>query len=145
MSAKELSGIIQISLIGSLTTDKIKPKDADLLCIIEDNLDLQDLARISRRLQGKACSISSGADIFLANIQCEYIGRVCIWKTCKSGIRMRCDALNCGKREFLHDDLPALNLPKKLVENPPLIIYPSIVRNIKVPLDVEEILLNGII
>jgi len=105
---------------------------------------LTRLAKISRRLQGKTGGIGGGADIFLANNQNEYIGRICIWKECRRGIRRACDALNCGKREYLHDDLQVVKLSKELIENPPLVIYPELIRNVKIPSDVEEILLNEI-
>jgi hypothetical protein len=44
-------------LIGSLCTPKPFLKDADLLVTIDDGLDLAQLAKSSRRLQGKAQSI----------------------------------------------------------------------------------------
>lgn len=144
LSAKEVRGLNQISIIGSLLTNKIKPKDVDILCCIEDTLELKYLAKISRRLQGKAGSIGGGADIFLTNNNNEYIGRICIWKECRFGIRQSCDAQNCGKREYLHDDIQVIKLAKELIENPPLIIHPKVIRNIEIPEDVEEILLSEI-
>jgi len=145
LSAGQINGLNQISMIGSLLTDKIKPKDADILCCIEDNLELKYLAKLGRRLQGKTGSIGGGADIFLSNNDNDYIGRICIWKDCRPGVRQSCDAQNCGKREYLHDDLQVIKLSKELIVDPPLVLYPKIIRNIKVPDDVEEILLNGIL
>ena len=144
LSAREINGVNKISMIGSLLTDKVKPKDADILCCIEDNLELKYLAKLGRRLQGKAGSIGSGADIFLSNNDNEYLGRICIWKDCRPGVRQSCDAQNCGKREYLHDDLQVIKLTRELVANPPLVLYPEIIRNIKLPEDLEEILLNRI-
>lgn len=143
--AKTIDGVNQISLIGSLLTNKIKPKDIDILCCIEDSLDLKDFAKISRRLQGKAGSIGGGADIFLSNNNNEYIGRICIWKQCRPGIRQSCDALNCGKREYLHDDLQVITIPKEVIEKPPLVIYPEVIINTVIPEDIEEILLSTFI
>ena len=137
-SAIKIKGIYRIALTGSLTTDKKKPKDADMLVTISDDMDLIHLAKIGRRLQGKACSISSGADIFLTNRELQYIGRICEWNDCRPGIRIRCDALNCGKRKYLHDDLNTVNLSKEITTNPPLILFPEVKRNSKIPIDVEE-------
>ncbi len=142
-SAVKINGIYRIALIGSLLTDKVRPKDADILITISDDLDLIYLAKISRRLQGKAGSMASGADIFLTNTEMQYIGRICIWKDCRPGIRVRCDALNCGKREYLHDDLQSVNLSNEITINPPLILFPEIKRNSKIPLDVEEELIGN--
>lgn len=75
--AKTIDGVNQISLIGSLLTNKKKPKDIDILCCIEDSLDLKDFAKISRRLQGKAGSIGVGLIFFyltiIMNILEEYV------------------------------------------------------------------------
>lgn len=144
-STYKINGVLRIALIGSLMTNKKNPKDADLLITITDNLDLTQLAKRGRRLQGKASSISSGADIFLLNEKMDYIGRICHWKECRPGVRMSCDALNCGKREYLHDDLQVINLSKNLVVNPPLIIFPDLVKNADIPVDVEEEIIKKII
>ena len=47
----------------------------------------------------------NGGDIFLAGPKGNYLGRTCHWKNCGPGIRMSCDALHCGQRHYLHDDL----------------------------------------
>ena len=144
ISCLKINEIKRIALVGSILTQKEKPKDVDLLLTIPDDLDLTRLAMISRRLQGKAGGISGGADIFLTNEEMEYIGRICEWKDCRPGIRVRCDALNCGKREYLHDDLSTVKLKKELIENPPLVLFPSLILNVSVPIDVEEGLLKKI-
>jgi hypothetical protein len=127
-------GIRQIALIGSLTTPKETPKDADLLVTIEDGLDLTHLARHGRRLQGQAQSIGHGADIFLLSQAGEYLGRICHWKECRPGIRLSCDALHCGAREFLHDDLEDVRLTGSVTEAPPLDLWPHLqVRGVIAP------------
>jgi len=60
-----LAGLHRIALMGSLTTDKLTPKDADVLVTIDPGLDLTDLARAARRLKGAAQARNLGADIFL--------------------------------------------------------------------------------
>ena len=55
---------------------------------------------------------------------------------------MSCDANNCGKRKYLHDDLNTITLKRELIDNPPLIIFPKIIRNVFIPTDIEEGLLK---
>ncbi|MDG6912381.1 MAG: hypothetical protein JRN35_04800 [Nitrososphaerota archaeon] len=120
-----IPGVTRVALLGSITTGKPTPKDVDLLVTVEDTADLTPLAVIGRRLKGKAASLGSGADIFLANPRGDYIGRICDWKDCRPGVRVRCDALNCGRRHFLHDDLKAVILPSELVRSPPVVLWPE--------------------
>ena len=92
------SGVQRIALIGSLTTNKENPKDADVLVTVDDDADLTPLATACRRLKGHAQSRNKGTDIFLANPSGNYIGRICHWRECRPGIRASCDARHCGRR-----------------------------------------------
>jgi hypothetical protein len=141
VECKNINGVHQIAIIGSLISDKENPHDVDLLVSISDKLDLTHLAKIGRRLIGKSGGLSSGADVFLANVQNEYLGRICLWRDCRPGVRLSCDAQNCGKRKYLHDDLGTIKLNKDIIENPALIIFPELIRNKQIPDDIE----NGII
>lgn len=141
LKCMHIVGVQRIAIIGSLISDKLKPHDVDLLVNISEDLDLTHLAKISRRLMGKSGGLSSGADVFLANVRNEYLGRICLWKDCRPGVRLSCDAQNCGKRKYLHDDLGTINLNKDIIENPSLIVFPNLIRNVSIPEDVE----NGII
>ncbi len=123
--AVRVAGVTRVALVGSITTTKPDPKDVDLLVTVEDTADLAPLAVIGRRLKGKTGSLGSGADIFLANPRGKYIGRVCEWKDCRPGVRIRCDALHCGRRHYLHDDLRAICLSSELVRSPPVILWPE--------------------
>jgi hypothetical protein len=140
--ARFCPGVSRIALIGSLTTSKPQPKDADVLVSVADDADLTTLAKAGRRLMGRAQSKNSGADIFLANPEGKYIGRICHWRECRPFLRLACDARHCGRREFLHDDLDAVTLEAKLVKEPPVELWPNVVRRIKVPEDVESQLLR---
>jgi predicted nucleotidyltransferase len=140
--AQACPGVCRIALLGSLVTEKDNPKDADLLVTVADDADLASLATAGRRLKGAAQSRNCGADIFLANRSGEYIGRTCHWKECRPGIRLSCDALNCGRRPYLHDDLEAVRLEADLVREPPIELWPEAVRRTAVPPDVETILLG---
>lgn len=137
-----MPGIERIALVGSLTTDKPDPKDADLLVTVANDLDLTALATESRRLKGRAQTKNGGADIFLANPAGKYIGRICHWRECRPGIRMSCDARHCGKRTYLHDDLDSVNLSSQLVTNPPIQIWPCVEYGGKVPADLMPFLSN---
>jgi hypothetical protein len=100
-AAQRLPGVSRIALIGSLTTNKADPKDADLLLTVTEDTELASLARLSRRLQGHAQNMNRGAEVFLADSNNNYLGRICHWKICAPGVRMRCDALHCSRREYL--------------------------------------------
>ena len=63
-AAQRLPGITRIALIGSLTTNKADPKDADLLVSVTD---LTSLARLTRKLQGHAQNSNRGGEAFLAD------------------------------------------------------------------------------
>ena len=86
-----LPGVLRIALIGSLTTDRPDPKDADLLVTVSDDVDLSSLARFARRLQGRAQQMNRGADVFLVDANGRYLGRTCHWKDCRPGVRQSCD------------------------------------------------------
>lgn len=138
LSACHLSGVTHIALVGSLTTAKPEPKDTDLIVTVLDEADLAPLAKLGRKLQGSAGSLGRGADIFLADIAGNYLGRICHWKDCRPFIRLSCDALHCGQRPYLHDDFGDIKLPKSLITNPPLQLYPQIVATVTLPSDIEQ-------
>lgn len=133
--ASHLEGVIQIALIGSLTTNKAKPKDADVLVTIKESVDMEKLAELGRKFKGRTQNINCGADIFLINAIGKYLGRTCSWRECRPGIRMACQAMNCGRVAYLYDDLQIIKLSKELTANPPLIIYPEIIIKNKLPKD----------
>jgi hypothetical protein len=137
-----LPGVSRIALMGSLVTQKVSPKDADVLVTVAPDSNLDRLAKAGRTLKGYAQTRNSGADIFLADPEGQYIGRVCHWRECRPGIRLACQARRCGQREFLNDDLQIVNLPSTLVSAPPIEIWPMVVRRGAIPADVERILLQ---
>jgi len=51
-SARDYPGVLRIALLGSLTTTKLIPKDVDVLVTIDGAVELVELARTGRRLQG---------------------------------------------------------------------------------------------
>ena len=138
VDASKLNGVLRIALIGSLTTDKADPKDADLLVTVDDDANLASLAKLSRRIQGRAQSIGRGGEVFLSDADHAYIGRVCPWRECGAGIRMSCDALNCGRRPYLHDDLATIQLDEVLVRELPVELWPEVKTKRAVPSDLEE-------
>lgn len=139
-AARSIPGVLRIALIGSLTTVKPIPKDADVLVTIDDTMhDLAHLARAGRRLKGFAQTINLGADIFLADKDGHYIGRVCHYRECHP--RAACLAQHCGRREHLNDDLHIVNLSSELIAAPPAELWPSVIRRHPMPQDVETLLL----
>ena len=140
--AQSCRGLLRMALIGSLTTAKPLPKDADVLVTIEDGLDLEPLARAARRLKGTAQQLNLGADIFLANPKGQYVGRICGYRECQP--RALCRAQRCGQDAHLNDDLHVVTLTHALIPSPPVELWPEIRRRVPVPSDVEELLLAGL-
>jgi len=134
-----LSGIRRVSLLGSITTNKQNPKDIDFLVEVEDDADLAPLARLGRQLKGRAQQMNRGADIFLTDPQGRYLGRTCQWRECRPGKCSSCDALNCGKRAFLHDDLATVTLSDATVRSA-LELWPNRECRSGLPHDLERIL-----
>ncbi|QCI67363.1 DUF6932 family protein [Phreatobacter stygius] len=138
-AAQSSPGVQRIALLGSLTTDKPVPKDADVLVTIEAAMDLSGLARLGRRLKGTAQTINLGADIFLADRADRYLGRICHYRECHT--RVACRASHCGQRQHLNDDLQIITLSPALISAPPVDLWPRIVRRGAVPADTEALLL----
>jgi len=137
---KAMPGVRKIALVGSLTKDKADPQDADILVSIDDTADLTGLANAARKLKGAAQTRNKGADIFLANPEGSYIGRICHWRECGPGVRTSCDARRCGARHFLHDDLDDVTLDIMLVKEPPVEVWPALVCRGAVPNDLMSYL-----
>jgi predicted nucleotidyltransferase len=138
LAASRLDGIRRIALLGSLATEKSKPKDCDLLVEIDRDIDLSRLATLGRRLKGVLGGMGSGADVFLCDPAGVYLGRICEWKECWP--RVRCDALHCGRQPHLHDDLTVVTLKAELIAAPPVELWPVVLVRSKVPADVEQLL-----
>jgi hypothetical protein len=138
-AASACPGVRRIALVGSLTTGKPVPKDADVLVTIDGAMDLGALARISRRLKGQTQSINLGADIFLADETGRYLGRICRYRECHA--RVLCHARHCGRRQHLNDDLDDVTLSAGLIAAPPLDLWPAVIRRRTLPADIEAMLL----
>ena len=140
-AASAVAGVRRISLLGSILTTRPDPKDVDLLVRIADDADLARLAARARRLQGATQQFNRGADVFLADEGGRrYLGRTCPWKVCRFGVRLRCDAVHCGARPHLHDDLRTIKLPATLVASPPLDLWPVVEPRCELPADVARLL-----
>jgi predicted nucleotidyltransferase len=139
-AAARIPGVRSISLLGSITTDRENPRDIDLLVVVADDTDIAPLATHARRLQGTAQQVNCGADVFLADVEGTYLGRPCHWKDCRPGVRVACDALHCGRRPHLHDDLDDVRLSNDTIERPPVTVWPQVMRRCTLPSDVERTL-----
>ena len=131
-----LPGVLRIALPGSFPKIQTNPKDTDILITVRDDMDLSPLAAAARKLKGPAQSRNKGADIFLANSEGEYIGRICHWRQCGPRFRVSCDTYHCEQRVYLHDDLGDIQLDPHLVKEPPLEVWPNIVTRGKIADDV---------
>ena len=141
-AARQLPGVERIALLGSLTTAKPEPKDADLLVTVANDAELAPLATLARKLQGHTQGLNRGGEVFLADPEDHYLGRICPWKRCAPGVRTSCDALHCGRRPYLHDDLDAVRLAPELVAAPPIVLWPIIRASVRIPPDIEDGLLR---
>jgi hypothetical protein len=136
--ARTLRGVERIALLGSLVTDKARPKDADILVTITEDADFSRLARLGRRLKGEAQGMNSGADVFLADPAGAYLGRVCHHRECHP--RVLCHARHCGARPHFNDDLEEVTLPPEVIAIPPLVLYPVLAMSVPIPADVQTLL-----
>ena len=142
-AAQQVAGVTRIALIGSLTTEKPDPKDADVLVTVTDEADLAPLAKLGRRLQGRAQGLNRGGEVFLSDPKGKYLGRICHWKDCRPGIRMACDALHCGRRHYLHDDLRSVHLTRDLITAPPVELWPRLFIRVSLPEDLQRAILSS--
>ena len=136
--ARTLRGVARVALLGSLVTDKARPKDVDVLVTITEDVDFTGLARLGRRLMGEAQGINSGADVFLADRAGVYLGRVCHYRECHP--RMLCHARHCGVRPHLNDDLDNVTIPPEVIATPPLVLHPIVAIAAAIPADVQTLL-----
>ena len=142
-SARDCPGVKRIALVGSLTTTKPIPHDADVLVTINDDaVDFDRLATVGRGLKGAGQRINLGADVFLADESGAYLGRVCHYRECHP--RVLCRAQHCGGRNHLNDHLHVVTLSRELVAAPPVELWPKVVRRLTVPDDVKALLLAGL-
>jgi predicted nucleotidyltransferase len=140
--ARDIEGVKRVALLGSLTTDKEFPKDIDVLVTVSDDCELAPLAQLGRQLSGHMNSHRAGADVFLASENGRYLGRTCPWRNCGPGYRKRCDAMHCGARPYLHDDLHAVRVKEELIAQPPVLLWPKLAAAEEVPPDVREQLIE---
>lgn len=140
--ARDLPGVLRIALIGSLTTEQPDPNDADLLVTVADEMDLEPLAKLGRSLSGRTQGIGRGGEVFLADARGNYLGRTCHWKRCELGVRTRCEAQHCGRRQYVYDDFQNLRLAKGLIAKPPVELWPQVVTRVAVPNDLQKMVLT---
>lgn len=63
-TAASMASVKRIALLGSLTRGEPDPKDADVLVVVTDAMDLAPLAKAGRQLAGHAQRLNRGADVF---------------------------------------------------------------------------------
>jgi hypothetical protein len=140
LAARTCPGVQRISLLGSILTAKANPKDVDVLVTIDGAMELTELARAGRRLMGRAQTINVGADVFLARTTGRYLGRICHYRECHP--RVLCHAQHCGQLDHLNDDLHIVTLSQELIALPPVELWPKVLRRVRVPAHVADLLLT---
>jgi len=134
----KIEGVKRIALIGSICTAKKDPKDIDIMVTIRPELDVKPLARLGTRLSGRASQFGGSAELFLAE-GTQYLGRTCKYRD--PFPRASCRPLRCYRdRPFLCYTNNNFVLTQELVTAPPLILWPEIIRNSKLPDDLEVLL-----
>jgi len=137
VASRAVRGVERIALVGSLATDKPRPKDADVMVFVSDIVDLPRLAKLARRLHGRSHAINSTADVFLVEAG-SYIGRICHHRECHP--RVSCRARSCGSKPHLNDDLDVVTILSEMIAVPPIVLHPVVATVGKIPADVEELL-----
>ena len=138
VAASQVRGVTRIALIGSLTTPKPNPKDADVLVSIERDADIAKLAALGRKLKGQGQKFNLGADIFLASLDGEYLGRTCSYRECHP--RASCRGSSCGSGRYVCDDLWVVALSPSLIAEPPLELWPQRLARVELPVDTARLL-----
>jgi hypothetical protein len=64
--------------------------------------------------------------------------------TAKCHPRVLCRARHCGRRQHLNDDLDVVTLSQDLLAAPPADLWPTVVRRLALPPDVEALLLGSL-
>lgn len=141
--ARQLQGVSCIALIGSLTTNKPNPKDADLLVTIDETINIKQLAKLGRTFKGRAQSLNSGVDIFLCNPAGKYLGRTCRYRECHD--RAACHGQSCCAGHHICDDLHIVCLSSELIQSPPIELWPKVICRKAVPEDVAALLLQPLL
>lgn len=136
----EVPGVTRVAVIGSLTTAKASPKDADALVTVSDDADFELLAQLGRKLKGAAQTRNRGADIFLASHAGRYLGRTCSYRECHP--RIACAGMQCGSGRWICNDLEVVTLPDRLLAEPPLEVWPKVIIRTTLPADTFQILVG---
>ncbi len=141
--ARGFEEVLQVALIGSLSTNKTNPKDLDLMVTVAPGCDLKRLAKPGRQTQGRVQRGHLGVDIFLVEIG-KYLGRACSYREPHSRMlctqrRLSCDLDRC----FLCHTSGSFVLKKTVVEDPPIVLHPAYSARVEVPDDVRRLLAHG--
>jgi len=126
-------GVERVALIGSLCTTKRNPKDLDLLVTVTAKAEITPLAKLGRRTQGQVERGLLGVDIFIAEGS-EYLGRCCKFR--EPHLRVRCERNRCDSDRRYLCRTP-FTLDRKVIETPPLVIWPEFRCAAEVPEDVR--------
>jgi hypothetical protein len=131
--------VLRIALIGSITTTKPKPRDVDVIVTISEDLSIQSLAALGRKLLGKQVSVgdASGADVFLATQDHDYLGRTCSYRECHPRVRCRGTQYNGS---YINNDFQVLRLKKELIQSPPVEVFPEVLVRKSLPDDLQAAL-----
>ena len=134
-AARICPGVLRIALIGSLVTNKPIPKDADVLVTIDDTTDLTGLARAASAPQG-VCSNHQPSSLMRLGVTSDAFASIA------SAIRAWHASPSIADAAPTSTMTHVVTLSKELLAAPPIDLWPDVVRRLKVPPDVEALLLT---
>ena len=134
-AARICPGVRRIALMGSLVTNKPIPKDADVLVTIDDTTDLTGLARAASAPQG-VCSNHQPSSLMRLGVTSDAFASIA------SAIRAWHASPSIADAAPTSTMTHVVTLSKELLAAPPIDLWPDVVRRLKVPPDVDALLLT---
>ena len=134
-AARICPGVLRIALMGSLVTNKPIPKDADVLVTIDDTTDLTGLARAASAPQG-VCSNHQPSSLMRLGVTSDAFASIA------SAIRAWHASPSIADAAPTSTMTHVVTLSKELLAAPPIDLWPDVVPRVKVPPDVEALLLT---
>ena len=130
---------VGVVMLVRVVNGQIRPKDRVRLMA---NGSIQLPNQWSLRPAGKQLSLGDFPVNLALHPDGRYLGRVCRYRECHP--RMACEGSRCTTGRYLNDDLDNLTLDQSLTLEPPIELWPRIVRRTAVPDDVERLLLAAL-
>jgi len=103
LKIRELPGVEEVALAGSVASDDKYPRDCDIAVVISDFSDIDKIAKAARQMS----SVFQNWDVFVFDPHRNYRGQICYRKDCP-GTSVDCYVPGCG-------DIPHIRLANGFV------------------------------